>query len=192
MKGIVYTRHDGGVSVCYPTPEIFHVMQCGGFWDDRPRGFIEKQIERQVSDGIAPDHAKRFAYAVAFGGCTQAEVWEIVRDRDCARHGTLHELIDVSDLPDRWFRDAWRRSSNGGPPSVDLEKAKPIQWQKLVDAVSRENKRRELDLFGPPPIELPRLTYQNAIKRARDDDELRRIWVPELRQPGDYPPTLQA
>ena len=119
---------------------------------------------------------------MAFGGCTEAEVWEIIRDRDCARHGTLHELIDVSDLPDRWFRDAWRRSSNGGPPSVDLEKAKPIQWRKLLDAVSRENKRRELDLFGLPPIKFARLTYQNAIKHARDDEELRRIWVPSLPQ----------
>lgn len=183
MKGIVYTRHDGGVSVTYPTPEIFRVMQNGGFWDDRPRGFIDTQIERQIADGIDPDHARRFAHAVAFGGCTEAEVWEIVRDRDCARHGTLHELIDVADLPDRWFRDAWRRSSNGGPPSIDLEKAKPIQWQRLLDAVSRENKRRELDLFGPPPIKFPRLTFQNAIRNARDEDELRRTWLDGLPLP---------
>lgn len=158
-------------------------MQNGGFWDDRPRGFIDTQIERQIADGIDPDHARRFAHAVAFGGCTEAEVWEIVRDRDCARHGTLHELIDVADLPDRWFRDAWRRSSNGGPPSIDLEKAKPIQWQRLLDAVSRENKRRELDLFGPPPIKFPRLTFQNAIRNARDEDELRRTWLDGLPLP---------
>lgn len=183
MKGIVYTRHDGGVSVTYPTAQIFRVMQCGGFWDDRPRGFIQTQIERQIASGIDPDHARRFAHAVAFGGCTEAEVWEIIRDRDCARHGTLHELIDVTDLPDRWFRDAWRRSSNGGPPSVDLEKAKPIQWRRLVEAVSQENKRRELDLFGLPPIRLPRVTMQSAIKNARDDQELRRIWLDGLSQP---------
>jgi hypothetical protein len=151
-------------------------MQNGGFWDDRPRGFIETQIERQIRDGVDPNHARRFANAVAFGGCTEAEVWEIVRDRDCSRHGTLHELIDVSELPDRWFRDAWRRSSNGGPPSVDLEKAKPIQWRKILDAVSQENKKREFDLFGLPPIKLQRLTFQNAIRNARDDEELRKIW----------------
>ena len=180
MKAILYTRHDGGVSVCTPSPEIFRVMQCGGFWRDRPHGFVETQIERQIQAGIDASHATRFAHAVAFGGCTEAEVWEIVRDRDCGQHGTLHELIDVGELPDRWFRDAWRRSSNGGPPSVDLEKAKPIQWRKLIDAVSRENKRRELDLFGLPPIKLPKLTYQNAIKHARDDEELRKIWIPSL------------
>jgi len=180
VKGILYTRHDGGVTVTYPMPEIFRVMQSGGYWDHKPRGYVQTQIDRQIQAGIDPDHARRFAHAVAFGGCTEAEVWEIIRDRDCARHGVLHELIDVSDLPDRWFRDAWRRSSNGGPPSVDLEKAKPIQWRKLLGAVSRENKRRELDLFGLPPIKFHRLTYQNAIKHARDDEELRKIWHPNL------------
>ena len=182
MKGILYTRHDGGVTVTYPTPEVFKVMQCGGFWDNKPSGFVLTQIERQIQTGIDADHARRFAHAVAFGGCSEAETWEIIRDLDCARHGVLHELIDTSELPDRWFRDAWRRSSNGGPPSVDLEKAKPIQWKRIVDAVSRENKRRELDLFGPSPIRIRKAEYQTAIKHARDDEELRRIWVPSLPQ----------
>lgn len=183
MKAIIYTRHDGGVSVCTPSPEIFRVMQCGGFWNDRPRGYVQTQIERQIASGINPDHARRFAHAVAFGGCSEAEVWEIIRDRDCSQHGNLHELIGVSDLPDRWFRDAWQRSHNGGPPSVNLEMARPIQWRRIVDAVSRENKRREYDLFGPPPIELNKIEYQTAIRRARDDEELRKIWHPGLLQP---------
>ena len=179
-RSIVYTRHDGGVSVTTPAREMFSIMQFGGYWNDRPRGFVEVQIERQIADGIDPDHARRFAHAVAFGGCTEAEVWEIIRDRDCARHGVLHELIDVGELPDRWFRDAWSRSANGGPVSVSLEKAKPIQWARLVSAVSRENKRRELDLFGGPPIKLPKITLQSAIRNARDAEELERIWLPEL------------
>lgn len=180
-RAIVYTRHeDGGVSVTTPASEMFAAMQFGGYWNDRPRGFVDVQIERQIADGIAPDHARRFAHALAFGGCSEAEVWDIIKDRDCARHGVLHELIDVSDLPDRWFRDAWKRSANGGPVGVDLEKARPIQWERLLYAVSQENKRRELDLFGGPPIKVPRLTIQSAIKRARDAEELERIWLPDL------------
>jgi hypothetical protein len=89
-------------------------------------------------------------------------------------------MIDVSDLPDRWFRDAWRRSANGGPPSVDLEKARPIQWRRIVSAVNAENKRRSLDLFGKSPIKLPKVSLQSAIKNARDDVELRRIWPESL------------
>lgn len=181
MRRIVYTRHsDGGVDVCIPSAEIFRIMQFGGYWDDRPRGFVQTQIERQIEGGIAPDHARRFAHAVAFGGCTEAEVYDIIRDRDCARHGTLHELIDASELPDRWFRDAWRRSPNGGPVGVDLDKARNVQWKRLCFAVNEENKRRALDLFGLAPIKLPKLTYQNAIKHARDEDELRKVWIKGL------------
>lgn len=180
MKSIIYTRHDGGVSVCIPSPEIFRVMQNGGFWNDKPRGYVQTQIERQIADGIAPDHARRFAHAVAFGGVTEPEVWDIVKDRDCARHGTLHELTDTDELPGRWFRDAWSRSHNGGPPSIDLEKAKPIQWRRLVQAVSQENKKRELDLFGGPRIRIPKMSIQSAIRNARDAEELERIWIPGL------------
>lgn len=180
MKAIIYTRHEGGVAVCYPTGGALRLMQCGGFWDNQPHGFVSAQIERQIASGIAPDHARRFAHAVAFGGCSEAEAWDIIKDRDCARHGTLHELIDTSELPDRWFRDAWRRSSNGGPVGVDIEKARRVQWHRICAAVADENKKRELDLFGPPPIKLRKLTYQNAIRHARDDEELRRIWVPGL------------
>jgi hypothetical protein len=182
MRGIVYTRHDGGVSVTYPTPEIFRVMQNGGFWDDRPRGFIDTQIERQIASGIDPDHARRFARAVAFGGVTEAEAWEIIRDRDCARHGTMHELIDPSELPDRWFRDAWSRSANGGPVGVSLSKARPIQWRKIITAVQEENKKRELDLFGPAPLKINKAEYQTAINHARDAEELRKIWITSLPQ----------
>ena len=175
-KRIVYTRHDGGVSVNCPSPEIFAVMQCGGYWNDRPRGFIDEQIRRQISDGIAPDHARRFAYAVAFGGCTEADVWGIIRDRDCARFGILHELQDAADLPDRWFRNAWRRSSNGGPVGVDLKLARPIQWDRIWTAVEVENKRRERAFDVQRPLPVPGDTIRSAIKHARDDDELRRVW----------------
>ena len=176
MKRIVYTRHsDSGVDVCVPVPEIFRIMQCGGYWDRMPRGFVNRQIDLQIEGGIAPDHARRFAHAVAFGGCSEAEVWDIIKDRDCARHGTLHELIDTSDLPDRWFRDAWRRSPNGGPVVVSLPKARLIQWDKIFLATEEENKNRSRDLYGKKEFKLNKLTWQRAIEAARDEDELRRI-----------------
>ncbi len=183
-RAIVYNGFKGGVQVCHPSPQIFAIMSHGGWWDLAPHGFVEAQIERQISSGIDPDHAARFARAVAFGGVTEAETWDIVKDRDCARHGDMHEVQRLDELPDRWFRDAWSRSRNGGPIGVDLEKARPIQWRRLLDAVSQENKRREFDLFGPAPIRLRKLTYQNAIKHARDDEELRCIWPKSLPLPS--------
>ena len=174
---ILYTKNEGGVAVCPPTEEIFQAMQFGGMWDHMPHGVVSRQIDAQVASGIRPDHARRYAYAVAFGGCSEAEGWEIIRDRDCARHGYLHELIDNSELPDRWFRDAWKRSENGGPVAIDLEKARAIQWKRLLFAVNTENGRRSTDLFGKAPIRIPRVSIQRAIKSARDEDELRRIWI---------------
>lgn len=192
MRRIVFTRpSDGGVTVTTPTPWALDIMcNGGGLWDDRPRGFIDEMVRRktcptlQKNRHITEAAAWRFVRAMQYGGCTTAEAYDIIREHDCTRggDGILHELLDWDELPDRWFRDAWRRSSNGGPPSVDLEKARQIQWRRLLDAVSRENKKRELDLFGLPPIKLSRLTYQTAIKHARDDEELRRIWVPSLPQ----------
>jgi hypothetical protein len=176
-KRIVYTGHDGGVSVCEPTPEIFSVMQHGGYWDLMPRGYVQTQIDRQIKDGISPDHARRFANAVAFGGCTEAEVWEIIRDRDCARHGVLHELHGIDELPDRWFRDAWRRSANGGPIGIDLEKARRVQWRKIKQIAAEEQRRLEAELdMWSREVDVPWLTIESAIRHARDDGELRKIW----------------
>lgn len=175
-RGILYTRHDGGVSVCYPTRNIFCVMQAGGWWDDRPRGYIEEQIRRQVESGIDEEHATTFAYAVAFGGVNEAEAWTIIRDRDCARHGFDFQKIHSDDLPDRWFRDAWtRKSSNSGLPYVDLAAAREIQWTKIMDAYETENKRRARKLFGRP-ARLRRTVYERAIMRASSADELKRVY----------------
>lgn len=175
-KRIVYTRHDGGVSVCIPTQDIFRIMQAGGYWNDRPHGFVDAQIERQIEGGIAPDAARRFAHAVAFGGCTEAEAWGLIRDRDCGHLGTLHELQDADDLPDRWFRDAWRRSANGGPVGVNLEMARPIQWARARNAVKQENDKRAAGFVKRRPLSVAWESIRNAIRHARDESELRKVW----------------
>lgn len=153
-------------------------MSSGGYWDDKPVGYMDAQIERQIKDGIDPDHARAFARAVAFGGKTEAEVFAILRDRDCARHGTLHEVIDKDELPqDRWFRNAWRRSSNGGPVSISLLLAQPLQWDKIRYAVETENKKRRDAFDELPEIQIDKSRIKSAIKHARDDEELRRVWI---------------
>jgi hypothetical protein len=178
-KRILYTAFEGGVHLCQPTDDIFRIMQTGGYWNDRPRGFFDEQIARQMSDGIAERHARRFALAVQFGGCSEAEAWEIIRDRDCAHRGTLHELIDVAELPpDRWFRGAWHRSANGGPVVINLRKARRIQLERIKTVVARHNHKRTM--LGRSPFKAPWLTYGAAIRHARDDEELRRVWPEEL------------
>jgi hypothetical protein len=189
MKALVYTRFaDGGVSVCYPVPQIIAYMTGGGgYWDDQPRGFLDELVRRKTCPELQNGHpvpdedtARRFVNAMQWGGCTTAEALEVIAGHDCERFGNLIELQDTEELPSRHFRDAWKRSTNGGPVGVNLEQARRIQWQKIVQAVSTENQRRELDLFGGPLIKLPKLTLQSAIRNARDVEELERVWLPEL------------
>lgn len=189
---IAYTRHsDGGVTICQPTAWAMGLMTGGGgMWADQPRGYLDELVRRktcpilQKGAPCSERAAWRMVKALRWGGLTTAEAWDTIRAHDCERFGHSETLISFDDLPDRWFRDAWTRErSNSGVPYVDVEKARAIQWQKLQAAVSRENKRRELDLFGLPPISLQKITYQSAIKNARDADELRRVWPEELQQP---------
>lgn len=178
QKCIVYNRRrDGGVSICRPTNDIIAWMGCGGYWDAFPRGFMNVQVERQIESGISQDAARRYAHAVSFGGRTTAESLEIIRDRDCAPHGTAMELWDVDDVPrDRWFRDAWRRSHNGGPISIDLKLARSIQWKRARAAVAAENRRRaeQFDLVHPIEIDWGRL--RERMRRASDEIELKYLW----------------
>lgn len=178
-KRIVYTRFDGGVSICCPADEAITWMTCGGFdlWQQKPRGFAEAQIERQIARGIPADVAARYAKAAMYGGCTTAEALEIIRDRDCTPHGTAIELWDASEVPtDRWFRDAWRRSHNGGPISISLALARPIQWKRARGAVEGENKRRADAFERTSLIEVDWDRIRERIRAARDEDEIRLIW----------------
>jgi hypothetical protein len=168
-------------------PDALAWMGCGGYWNDRPRGFLNELVRRktcpvlQKGNNITEEAAWKFVKAMQWGGLTTAEAWDVIRVHDCERWGYDVQVQRLDELPDRWFRDAWtRKGSNSGVVRVDLEKAKPLQWRKLLHAVSQENKRRELDLYAPAPIKLNKATYQNAIKHARDDEELRRIWEPSL------------
>jgi hypothetical protein len=159
----------------------------GGLWDDKPRGFLSELVRRktcpalQKGNAITEDAAWTFVKAMQWGGCSTAEAWNVTRLHDCDRFGYDAQVVRNDELPDRWFRDAWtRKGSNSGLPLVDMEAARQIQWERIVSAVSRENKRREFALFAPPPIKLRRASFETAIKNARDAEELRKIWPPNL------------
>ena len=146
-KRIVFTRHDGGVAVCAPSLTALRFMTGGGGrWDGCPRGFLDRQIAKQ-SEECGERNAHHFVHAMQFGGCTDAEAYELMRDRFCADEGTGIELWDVGDVPtDRWFGDAWLRSHNGGPINVSLARARGIQFRRIRSAVDIANKRRLDDI----------------------------------------------
>lgn len=181
----------GGVTVLAPSVNALRFMAVGGRWPDAPPGFLDEQIERHVNDSrnhdgtdvppVRRDVAARFVRAMQFGGLTEHEAWQVTRQKDCERWGTACEIMRLDELPgDRWFRDAWSRSHNGGPIVIDLKKARQQQWRRLHAAVTQENKRRDLDLFGAAEIKLDKLTWQKAMVDARDEDELRKVWIEGL------------
>ena len=163
MKLILFTAWNKSVSVNYPSQTIFEIISRGGLWRGFERGFVQRQIEKQIESGIDPDHARRWVDAVQYGGLTTSEIYELVKDRDCARFGKDHRLIHPSELPERWFRDAWRRGDNSGDLYVDLELARQIQFKKI----KQHNKKGV-------KLDLP--TIRSAIRNARDTEELKRVW----------------
>ncbi len=177
-RRLVYTRPDGGVSVCAPSDTALRYMTGGGGrWDGiATRGFLDRQIEAQSRDGVGERAAHRFVMAMHKGGCSTPEAWEIMRDRFCAHLGTGCELWDVADVPtDRWFRNAWRRSHNGGPIEIDMRKARRLQLDKIKAHVAQRNRTRAE--LGRSVIVPAWGEIGNAIRHARDAQELRRVWA---------------
>lgn len=177
MRRIVYTRHDGGVTVCTPAPQCLADMARGGHWGPIARGFLDDQIDRQVANGIAPDAAARFVRALAFGGATEAEAYAIIRDRDCGHLGSGHELWDTDELPDRWFRDAWRRSSNGGPIRLDLDTARGMQWRRMRAAVAHRTAELTADWRrAGDGVRVDWGAMSGRLAAADDERAIRAVW----------------
>lgn len=182
---IVSTDFDGKVRVTCPAPEIHAVMTRGGGWFDFDEKGIERaikyELDKQINNGRDKRVTERHVKALAFGGMTDAEFFEHIRDRDVAVWGTGCELWHIDDVPkDRWFRNAWRRSANGGPIVIDLEKAKLIQIKKIEQRIGELTpKQGALMKFITPKIQKMRFNLKAMaimIGEARDEYELRGIW----------------
>lgn len=131
-KRIVTTAPDGRVLVTAPSLTAMCFMTCGGGrWDDviphEPPGFVERQIAAQAVNGVGERAARRFVMAMHRGGASVDEAYEIMLERFAAPLGAGHELWPTEDVPaDRTYRNAWRRSHNGGPIRLDQRKVMEI------------------------------------------------------------------
>lgn len=175
MRVIVHTRPDGGVDVTYPAPGCLRALTGGGYpWS--LRGSTEaEQIERLVAGGTPEGDAARWVRALGYGGCTDAEAYDLIRWRSVPPGHSGVELWDADAVPaDRWFRDAWGRSANGGPISVRLPLARPIQARRIADAIALEQRAAAAALLPMPCVDLPSLRRGVAV--ARDEGELRAVW----------------
>lgn len=202
MGAIICTRPDRGVSIIHPTPEVMSFLTNGGM----PDGYLGRTIQfdwevyKFVRDPNWHPHltlakreriAARWIFCVMFGGLTEAEAHGLVRDKDIEDDWTAAEIVDDSELPsDRWFRNAWTRSPNGGPISVDLDRARPLQRRHILTAIDEAKKPLRDDVaFGDhaalfrlsrlDAIDLPALG--RAVRTAETEQALRAVWPVELK-----------
>lgn len=82
--------------------------------------------------------AARWIDALIQGGMNEHAAISLIAEKDMPVNATAAEIVDVSEIPsDRFYRDAWRRSHNGGPVWVDPNIARQIedlQISKMWDA----------------------------------------------------------
>ncbi len=137
---IVDTRPDGSVAITIPAESGIAYLMHGPTgpwhpWFDRPWWFWMVQFARMVARGVKPSAAYRYAQTMRTGGATRRHAIEIIAARDCGHLGTAIEIVDVSALPeDRTYREAWRRSSNGGLIWIDEEKSREIDEDRMWKA----------------------------------------------------------
>jgi len=200
MHRIVFTRPGSLVSVVCPADRALriyaegagpNVAKCGTNWywnARRGRGWLSLQIDRQVAAGHDPDVARRHVLAMTFGGLTTNHGLALICDRDCKNRGTGIELWSIAEVPvDRWFRNAWRRATDGGPIWIDLEAAKLIQQAKVVRRIDGYNARQRArpDLWGhngPQLLDVDFAYFKRRCSEARSLDQLQTVWPAELMQ----------
>jgi hypothetical protein len=162
---IVLTRPDASVSSVLPSENAIRWMCNGGRWPDKLRGWFDEQMRCHLEAGHSERVTARYLRAMQFGGCSTQEALAIIRDRDCAHRGTGIELWDVADIPsDRWFRDAWRRSHNGGPIYTDMKEARVIQMKRIQETAAQRK------------AELQEARWRERIRRAETPEQLKNIW----------------
>jgi hypothetical protein len=182
MNRIVFTRPDGGVSITQPSQEFMDWLSNGGYFKTLAPGIIEPWIELKISQGRDPGGVKKFAIALRDGGHSTAECYGLMRDFECLHKGTGFELWSLEDIPaDRWFRNAWIRSPNGGPIDIDMDAARKIQFSRVKGASDEENEKRKSDLKRfDDLIDLPWGKIRDQIQAAEEPKQLRSIWPQEL------------
>lgn len=86
---------------------------------------------RERSEAERRHLAERWIRALDQGGLSEREAVALIIEKDAPAYSTAHEIVNCSDLPqDRTYRDAWRRSHNGGPIYIDGGKQIEIEEAK--------------------------------------------------------------
>lgn len=195
-------RSDGGVAIIVPVPSAMRELTGGGRPWLGPRRQIE--IENLVRGNVPEDMAARWIDALIAGDATTAEAYEEILLRSREPDHAAIELVDIAEVPslrdpdgNRWCRNAWRRSMNGGPIYIDLERAVPIEQRRLLAARQRALKQCEGDeaealLMGKMAqlgrreriLDIDLAALGQRMRAARSEAELQALWPAAI--PGGF------
>lgn len=194
MRCIVATQPDRSVIVVHPSQDVMGFLTCGGL----PAGYLGRvidedwEVDKFVRGGTRESIARRWIRSLIAGGLTDAEAYEVMADKDVPQDCSGVDVIDT--LPPRWFRDAWRRSLNGGPIEVDMPAARMIHAKNLI------NQRKRIITKIEEQTELDKMTGQECrlltcVERLRGIDLSNVICnaqTPEALQQVQWPQELMG
>ena len=116
MKVNCHKKADGGVSIHYPTSEVFALLTGTGYgWSDDRITYEASKFMKSKADG-GPGYSEamstEWVTAVGRGGLSEVAAQDLVRRRIDERHSyAASEVLEDTDLPtDRYFRSAWEWS----------------------------------------------------------------------------------
>lgn len=102
---------------------------------------IDWEVEKFVRDyDWRPDRqdrgrlARRWIEALDRGGLSEHEAVSLIVEKDAPNWSLAHEIVHKDAIPkDRRYRNAWRRSANGGPIWIDEAVAQRLEENQMWD-----------------------------------------------------------
>ena len=202
MKAAISVMQDGNIHIVEPTEIAIRELVEGGHYDEE---WALRRIENRTKGPLPVPRAvvEEWAFGKVLGGLTEIEALDIIqRMSDAAQEigsGQICQAryqIELTDLPERYFRNAFRCPS--GIVQIDMPLARGVHMDNI-----RVVRNRELaKVSGSPgrqPEELEaiftkerktRLQYLRDIPQTYDlttpgntPAELRAMWPPSLALP---------
>lgn len=130
---VLATLPDSRVAIIVPSSRCVDAMRTGG--RIHPFAVMHEASKFIAEAGWRPDRtpaeradiAMRWIGALAFGGLDEREAVGLIGEVAAPPYATALEIVGADELPaDRTHRDAWRRSTNGGPVWIDEEAAQAL------------------------------------------------------------------
>ena len=196
-KRPVYVHPNGAISYSLLNMKLFHQLTTTGGaislqdvdWE------ITKQMRGQEALPIADWQARlavatRWASALAFGGLTEQQALELIRDRDGPSDRVRTEIVEVSAIvaQDRYFRKGWECPVASTQIVCNMVKARQIHMDNI--RLVRDRELVKLDVLWLQAQETANLIEQQRIvtekQRLRD--------IPQTFDLSGYvsPATLKA